>query len=329
MLASLQLLAYLSKYPHVRSVFHSPADEAALALDEPMHDHIECGLECTAASLPRHASGSADAPPQLDVHLSTPTLSSNVFSLVESFTHRPPSSDRFTPRHSNEVQYWAGVIMRNACRKDESRGGIRQCANMQCGVWEKFPREFAKCRRCRKAKYCSKNCQSQAWQLGHRYWCAKAQPKDVLEAEGAPEGRDNADATASSSATIRLLTQVPSAGPARQPRLARPSHHAHLASNPSSRPSTANSLDTEEEEDELRLPPSTALSSNGNRSRAPHRHSNPTLPRGLEVFAPPGHGMGPPEETMDENELAQELFVGGRVFGGINGAVGVVEPFEA
>jgi hypothetical protein len=25
--------------------------------------------------------------------------------------------------------------MRNACRKDESRGGIRQCANMLCDKW--------------------------------------------------------------------------------------------------------------------------------------------------------------------------------------------------
>jgi hypothetical protein len=65
--------------------------------------------------------------------------------------------------------------MRNACRKDESRGGIRQCANslyyffplttifiltVMCGKWETYPREFAKCRRCRKAKYCGKECQS-------------------------------------------------------------------------------------------------------------------------------------------------------------------------
>jgi len=28
-----------------------------------------------------------------------------------------------------EIQYWAGVVMCNACRKDESRGGIRQCVN--------------------------------------------------------------------------------------------------------------------------------------------------------------------------------------------------------
>jgi hypothetical protein len=88
-LLSLQLLAYLSKYPHLRQTFHN--------------DH-------------RH----------------------NVFSVVEKFTHRI---------HPQTVIYWAGVIMRNACRKDESQGGIRQCAYMHCGKWEKYPREFAKCRR--------------------------------------------------------------------------------------------------------------------------------------------------------------------------------------
>jgi hypothetical protein len=88
-LLSLQLLAYLSKYPLVRQAFHSA------------HQH-------------------------------------NVFSVVEKFTHR---------LHPPAIIYWAGVIMRNACRKDEARGGVRQCANMQCGKWERFPREFAKCRR--------------------------------------------------------------------------------------------------------------------------------------------------------------------------------------
>lgn len=98
------------------------------------------------------------------------STANNVFSLVEQFTFRPSSaSDRsMGPRLPTEIQYWAGVIMRNACRKDEVRGGIRQCANMGCGVWERFPREFAKCRRCRKAKYCSKSCQKRAWQAGHR-----------------------------------------------------------------------------------------------------------------------------------------------------------------
>lgn len=83
----------------------------------------------------------------------------------------------------SEIQHWAGVVMRNACRKDESRGGIRQCANVQCGKWETFPREFAKCRRCRKAKYCGKECQSRAWSEGHRFWCSAKEE----EGEG-PEG---------------------------------------------------------------------------------------------------------------------------------------------
>ncbi|RCH88944.1 hypothetical protein CU098_009407 [Rhizopus stolonifer] len=88
-LLSLQLLAYLSKYPTIRQAFHA-----------------------------NHRL--------------------NVFSVVEKFTHR---------LHPAAIVYWAGVIMRNACRKDEARGGVRQCANMQCGKWERFPREFAKCRR--------------------------------------------------------------------------------------------------------------------------------------------------------------------------------------
>lgn len=41
-----------------------------------------------------------------------------------------------------------------------------------CGRWEQYPREFAKCRRCRKAKYCGKECQSTAWSEGHRFWCS-------------------------------------------------------------------------------------------------------------------------------------------------------------
>ena len=114
-LMSLQLLAYLSKYPQIRQLFYTA------------YDH-------------------------------------NVFSIVEKFTRRV---------HPQSIQYWAGVIMRNACRKDETQGGIRRCANMRCGKWETKPREFAKCRRCRKAKYCSKACQSVAWSDGHRWWCVE------------------------------------------------------------------------------------------------------------------------------------------------------------
>jgi len=107
---------------------------------------------------------------------SSSVTATNVFSLVERFTFRPSSTETDLPnpppKLPPEIQYWAGVIMRNACRKDDSRGGIRQCANMLCGRWESYPREFAKCRRCRKAKYCGKECQSTAWSEGHRFWCS-------------------------------------------------------------------------------------------------------------------------------------------------------------
>jgi hypothetical protein len=72
------------------------------------------------------------------------------------------------------MQYWAGVVMRNLCRKDDSRGGIRQCAYWQCGKWEEYTRQFAKCRRCRRTKYCSKECQKGAWG-SHRFWCVAAE----------------------------------------------------------------------------------------------------------------------------------------------------------
>ncbi|KTW29682.1 hypothetical protein T552_00890 [Pneumocystis carinii B80] len=127
----LQLLAYISKYPQLRSYFQKSHDIPRLRY-------------CNTG--------------EIDEEKVTPI---NVFALVERFTLRI---------HPVEVQYWAGVIMRNACRKDESRGGIRQCAYIDCGRWETFNRQFAKCRRCRRTKYCSKQCQSRAWP-GHRWWC--------------------------------------------------------------------------------------------------------------------------------------------------------------
>lgn len=155
-LLSLQLLAYLSKYPHVRQAFHRPRD--------PFHPNVALepmGTEPGTVVLISHVAKR----PQLST---TP----NIFSLVERFTFRPSPTDPTVPQLPEEIVYWAGVIMRNACRKDESRGGIRQCANMTCGKWEASPRQFAKCRRCRKAKYCSKECQSKAWSEGHRFWCS-------------------------------------------------------------------------------------------------------------------------------------------------------------
>ncbi|KAG8697900.1 hypothetical protein FRC11_014759, partial [Ceratobasidium sp. 423] len=153
-LFSLQLLAYLSKYPHVRQAFYETPSTLRALVD--------------ASNEPK------PTPPPLSATAQSP----NVFSLVERFTFRPSPSETTLPRLPHEIQYWAGVIMRNACRKDDQRGGIRQCANMLCGRWEDFPREFAKCRRCRKAKYCGKECQSKAWAEGHRFWCSAREEDD-------------------------------------------------------------------------------------------------------------------------------------------------------
>ncbi|KAJ1300060.1 hypothetical protein OPQ81_011180 [Rhizoctonia solani] len=95
--------------------------------------------------------------------------------------------------------------MRNACRKDDQRGGIRQCANMLCGRWEDFPREFAKCRRCRKAKYCGKECQSKAWAEGHRFWCS-AREEDDSQAVVARSGTATTTPAATAVATEGGMT---------------------------------------------------------------------------------------------------------------------------
>ncbi|PWA03235.1 hypothetical protein BB558_000584 [Smittium angustum] len=88
----------------------------------------------------------------------------NVFELVEQFTCR---------NNSHYMQGWADIIMGNMCRKDEKRGGIKKCANIHCNNWETIGKQFARCKRCRKAKYCSKECQSEAWESGHKHWCSE------------------------------------------------------------------------------------------------------------------------------------------------------------
>ncbi|BGO96054.1 hypothetical protein NBRC10512_005996 [Rhodotorula toruloides] len=166
-LHSLQLLAYLSKYPHVRQLFHEPSPALAASASNAVP-------YLYPFPFPEVASSSTSDPFSSRRTVRRPASApTNVFSLVEFFTYRPPSDDPFTPVYPEDVQYWAGTIMRNACRKDDASGGIRQCANMLCGKWEGYAREFAKCRRCRRAKYCSKMCQSEAWNQGHRHWCHK------------------------------------------------------------------------------------------------------------------------------------------------------------
>ena len=139
-LMGLQLLAYISKYCYLRHYFQKTHLVPKLRIDREVEKIYGPAPGCSA--LPEAEEDDDEEFLQLDDY--------NIFPLVEKFTVRC---------HSKDMQYWACVVMRNLCRKDDARGGIRQCANYQCGKWEEFPRQFAKCRRCRRTKYCSKVCQ--------------------------------------------------------------------------------------------------------------------------------------------------------------------------
>ncbi|KAI9666834.1 MAG: hypothetical protein M1829_005637 [Trizodia sp. TS-e1964] len=154
-LLSLQLLAYVSKYCTLRSYFQ----ETHLVPKLRLENELVCNRTDNLAVNPDPPM----YPDDIEEEYLVPD-DYNIFPLVEKFTVR---------HHSHEMHYWAGVVMRNLCRKDDSRGGIRQCANYECGIWEQCARQFAKCRRCRRTKYCSKDCQKQAW-VFHRHWCLPA-----------------------------------------------------------------------------------------------------------------------------------------------------------
>ncbi|EJD34714.1 hypothetical protein AURDEDRAFT_26197, partial [Auricularia subglabra TFB-10046 SS5] len=183
-LIALQLLAYLSKYPHVRQAFYKKRVEAtpkcvdlsfflsfwatAAARRGPVAHRL-----CVASS--PTAANASPAPQPIIPHAAplypwaSMMQSLNIFSLMDRFTFRPSANEVALPSPPDflppEIQYWPGF---NACRKDDSRGGIRQCATMLCGKWEESPGEFAKCRRCRKARYCGKECHSRTWGEGQQ-----------------------------------------------------------------------------------------------------------------------------------------------------------------
>jgi hypothetical protein len=81
-----------------------------------------------------------------------------------------------------------------------------------CGRWETFPREFAKCRRCRKAKYCGKECQSTAWSEGHRFWCSAKDPEEDGDHGHGERERERRSAGAVGDGRASSLTTTTSGG---------------------------------------------------------------------------------------------------------------------
>lgn len=188
-LMSLQLLAYVSKYCNLRSYFQQTH----------LVPRLKIGKELRMLD-PEYHPGMSASPTEQELEddwdnefvVKPGEQPYNIFPLIEKFTAKPSSS---SSRHAStpaspqqgDMQYWAGVVMRNLCRKDDSRGGIRQCAYWQCGKWEEYTRQFAKCRRCRRTKYCSKDCQKGAWG-SHRFWCVAAEDTREGEASGSGSG---------------------------------------------------------------------------------------------------------------------------------------------
>ncbi|OAK93909.1 hypothetical protein IQ06DRAFT_235532 [Phaeosphaeriaceae sp. SRC1lsM3a] len=151
-LMSLQLLAYVSKYCNLRSYFQKSH----------LVPKLKIGTDLDLLDGEAPSAEIKEEEEELEEYELPDDF--NIFPLVEQFTVR---------HHTSDMQYWASVVMRNLCRKDDSRGGIRQCAHYRCGRWEEYTRQFAKCRRCRRTKYCSKECQKSAW-VFHRHWCVAA-----------------------------------------------------------------------------------------------------------------------------------------------------------
>lgn len=187
-LMSLQLLAYVSKYCNLRSYFQQSH----------LVPRLKIGKDLRLLDPDYNPASSPFGPSQDELDedwdnefVEKPgELPYNIFPLIEKFTAKPSTSSRHSSTgpispQQGEMSYWAGVVMRNLCRKDDSRGGIRQCAYWQCGKWEEYTRQFAKCRRCRRTKYCSKECQKGAWG-SHRFWCVAAD--DGSGRDGGGEG---------------------------------------------------------------------------------------------------------------------------------------------
>ncbi|OAA66232.1 hypothetical protein ISF_04070 [Cordyceps fumosorosea ARSEF 2679] len=108
-LMSLQLLAYVSKYCGLRSYFQNSHLVPRLAIGKDL------------AALDGEGDGEEiDDSVAVDEEYLLPN-DFNLFPLVEKFTVR---------YHSTDMQYWAGVVMRNLCRKDDTRGGIRHSQNV-------------------------------------------------------------------------------------------------------------------------------------------------------------------------------------------------------
>ncbi|KAJ1824549.1 hypothetical protein LPJ60_000692 [Coemansia sp. RSA 2675] len=230
---TLQLLAYLSKTPSQRQQLHEcpllytqmRAISGSSSSSNPSLSGCGYATQSDLDGPCRAAQSAAKANADAGVPVSRRQQSAgdatvDVFSIVERFTlHKAFPSD---------MAYWSAIVMRNGCRRDEMRNYCRQCAYSKCQRWELHPNDFAKCRRCRKAKYCSKACQSSAWQEGHRNWCNERNPSSTGN-HGSMDGDAAAVAAAAAATVTGSVVALAGTMPVQQLQPTPP--HPHLAHN--------------------------------------------------------------------------------------------------
>ncbi|KAJ2785499.1 hypothetical protein GGI15_001893 [Coemansia interrupta] len=255
---TLQLLAYLTKTPSQRQLFHecpllsaqmrtvpdpvdADASRSGFGANKASGNNagsmgtggsgsvasgyataIDLEEAVLAAQFSAQANAAADIPaPRRRKYANDATV--DVFSIVERFTVQKT--------FPSDMVYWSSIVMRNSCRREETRNNCRQCAYLKCQKWESHPNEFAKCRRCRKAKYCSKYCQSKAWQEGHRNWCTERNHSGVINPGVIEDTSELSQNTAVPAAMGQTVAPTPL--PPQQPQV---DHHIRQEPQPQPQP---------------------------------------------------------------------------------------------
>ena len=134
LLACLQTLAYLSKYPKFRSYFIDIHFVPSLLFKWVTPEDYITPLPSDDEEY------MADDRPTKDL-----TNKVNVYEIVERFT--------FAGYHPDEIRHWASLVMRHYGRKDDI--SKRRCGNLKCQMIEADDRKFICCPNCRYPSFLS------------------------------------------------------------------------------------------------------------------------------------------------------------------------------
>ncbi|KAJ3374640.1 hypothetical protein GGF31_006537 [Allomyces arbusculus] len=128
------------------------------------------------------------------------------FALVEPFTRLPIAPLRDVAVQIMRQAAAAGAVNAGKCGDASCRTptttttttsttttaasttALYTCSNLTCARVECVDGEFARCGRCRAARYCSRACQAASWTRGHRHWCAGTACSEPTVGKNSPTG---------------------------------------------------------------------------------------------------------------------------------------------